>query len=79
MRNLMTVENKTKKFERCGRIVVDQLLCKIDSINVRFMIETSEAAICGDDIPFQKLKVFVSSKSDFDTKTVGESDRQWGN
>jgi len=44
MRNLMTVENKTKKFERCGRIVVDQLLCKIDSINVRFMIETSEAA-----------------------------------
>jgi len=43
------------------------------------MIETSEEAICCDDIPFQKLKVFVSSKSDFDTKTVGESDRQWGN
>jgi len=67
----MTVENKTKKVERCGHIVMDQLLCKMDSIRVRFMVETSEEAICGNDFPLQKLKVFVSSKSDLTPKTVG--------
>jgi hypothetical protein len=39
------------------------------------MVETSEEAICGYDFPLQKLKVYVSSQSDFDSKTIGESDR----
>jgi hypothetical protein len=32
------------------------------------MVETSEEAICGYDFPLQKLKVYVSSQSDFVSK-----------
>jgi len=67
----MTVENKIKKLECCGHIVVDQLLCKIDSIRVRFIVETSEEAICGDDFPTQKLKVSFLQRAIFTPKQRG--------